>query len=127
LVNFQQMLLDITQPKHAANGAPQLDRRGEPLLEAGPNARETAIQTLTAGPVPRVRPFDHKPTAALFAGEAHAFPYRFALDVSGVPKLVRVRLLFRASPPYFLRALGVPALVGGLEVNEMARLELPVQ
>jgi hypothetical protein len=72
-----------------------------------------------------VRPFDRKPTTALAAGEAHAFPYSFAL-AGGVPKVVRIRLLFRASPPYFLRALGVAALVDGLEVSEMGKLEAPI-
>jgi hypothetical protein len=37
-----------------------------------------------------------------------------------------VRLMFRASAPYFLRALGVEPLVAALEVSEMARLEAPV-
>jgi hypothetical protein len=123
LVNFQQMLLDNSEPKHGANGEALLDRRGEPLLQRAVNGQETAIQTLNAGPVPRVRPFDHQPTTALAAGESHRFPYTFALAAGSVPKTLRVRLLFRASPPYFLRALGVPALVDGLEVNEMAHLE----
>ncbi|MEO6603124.1 MAG: multiheme c-type cytochrome, partial [Polyangiaceae bacterium] len=74
LVNFQQLLLDETVPKHDANGALVLDRRGEPLLERGPNGRESVVQTLNSGAVPRVRPFDHKPTTALAPGESHAFP-----------------------------------------------------
>ncbi len=97
------------------------------MLERSATGKESAIQTLTAGPVPRVRPFDQKPTTALAAGESHAFPYRFSIGSGGAPKTLRARLLFRASPPYFLRALGVPALVDGLEVNEMARLELTLQ
>jgi hypothetical protein len=76
--------------------------------------------------VSRVRPFDHKPTAALGPGESHAFPYSFPISAGGVPKTLRARLLFRASPPYFLRALGLPALVDGLEVNEMAHLEVGI-
>jgi hypothetical protein len=127
LVNFQQMLLDNTQTKHAPDGSPALDRRGEPLLEGAPGAVETAIQHLTSGAVPRVRPFDHKSTTALAAGEAHAFPYSFALSSGVVPKSVRVRLMFRSSPPYFLRALGVAGLVESLEVSEMARLDAPLQ
>jgi hypothetical protein len=127
LVNFQQLLLDATQPKRAATGAALLDRRGEALLEAAPNGRETVIQTLSAGATPRVRPFDHQPTAALAPGEAHAFPYSFALGAGSAPNAVRVRLLFRSSPAYFLRALGVGALVDGLEVTEMARLDVPLQ
>ena len=126
LVNFQQMLIDETQPKHAANGAVVLDRRGEPQLEPTLNGKETVIQTLTAGPVPRVRPFTQQPTAVLAPGEAHAFPYSFPIDAAAPPKTVRVRLLFRSSPPYFLRALGVATLVDSLEVNEVARLEVPI-
>ena len=126
LVNFQQMLIDNTLPTHDASGALVVDRRGEALLERAPNSQETVLQTLTAGAIPRVRPFDHKPTAALAAGESHAFPYSFSLGASGVPKTLRARLLFRASPPYFLRALGVGTLVDGLEVSEMAKLEIPL-
>jgi Cytochrome c554 and c-prime len=126
LVNFQQMLVDFAVTKQGPNGAPVLDRRGEPLLDRAPNAREVVIQHLTSGAIPRIRPFDHQPTAALAAGESHAFPYSFALD-SGAVKSVRVRLMFRSSPPYFLRALGVENLVDSLEVSEMARLEVPIQ
>jgi hypothetical protein len=126
LVNFQQMLFDFTEPKHDASGALVLDRRGEPLLERAPNGRESVIQYLTAGAVPRVRPFDHKPTAALFAGESHDFPYRFPVSSGTLAKSVRIRLMFRSSPPYFLRALGVATLVDNLELSEMARLEVPV-
>ena len=52
------------------------------------------------------------------------------------PQRVRVRLLFRATPPYFLRALAksqTPAdgpnlngFVGNLEINEMARVETDI-
>ncbi|MEI9951506.1 MAG: hypothetical protein WDO74_21640 [Pseudomonadota bacterium] len=124
LVNFQQMLVDNAQPKRAPNGAPLLDTRGEALLQGAPGARETAIQTLTAGATPRVRPFDKKPTTPLAAGEAHAFPYAFPQSAGRSVKTLRVRLLFRASPPYFLRALGVANLTPSLEVSEMARLEV---
>jgi len=127
LVNFQQMLLDVTEPKIAADGTPVLDRRGEPLLQRGPNGREAVIQHLTAGAVPRVRPFDHQPTLALAAGETHAFPYAFTFDPAATPKALRVRLLFRASPPYFLRALNVSQFVENLEVAEMARVDLALQ
>jgi hypothetical protein len=126
LVNFQQMLLDVTVPKHTVGGGPALDRRGEPLLERPPGAVETAIQHLASGAVPRIRPFDHQPTTALFAGEAHAFPYAFALS-GALPQSVRIRLLFRSNPPYFLRALGVANLEGGLEIAEMARLDVPLR
>ncbi|HET7540891.1 MAG TPA: multiheme c-type cytochrome [Polyangiaceae bacterium] len=126
LVNFQQMLVDNAQPKRGPNGAPLLDSRGEALLEGAPGARETAIQTLGAGPTPRIRPFDKKPTAPLAAGSANTFPYSFARNPSNAVKSLRVRLMFRASPPYFLRALGVPSLAENLELTEMARLEVPL-
>lgn len=121
LVNFQQMLVDRAQPKHDASGTLLVDRRNEALLERAPGAKETAIQTLDAGPIPRLRPVDRKPTPPLFAGESNTFPYAFPIPAGA--KALRVRLLFRASPPYFLRALGVPQLVSGLEVSEMARVE----
>jgi hypothetical protein len=124
LVNFQQMLVDNAQPKRGPDGAAVLDTRGEALLEGAPGARETAIQTLTAGATPRIRPFDKKPTSALAAGEAHAFPYRFQLSPGSVVTTVRVRLMFRASPPYFLRALGVANLTQSLELTEIARLQV---
>ncbi|MEO8900466.1 MAG: multiheme c-type cytochrome [Polyangiaceae bacterium] len=126
LVNFQQLLLDVAEPKHAADGSAVVDRRNEPLLERAPGAVETAIQYLTSGAIPRVRPFDHKPTAPLFAGEAHNFPYVFALG-GAAPKSVRIRLMFRSSPPYFLRALGVGTLSSGLEITEMARLNVALE
>jgi hypothetical protein len=125
LVNFQQMLVDNAQAKQGPNGAPLLDTRGEALLEGAPGAVESAIQTLNAGPTPRVRPFDKKPTLPLAAGEAHAFPYTLQHSPGSVVKTLRVRLMFRASPPYFLRALGVGNLADHLEISEMARLEVP--
>jgi len=124
LVNFQQMLVDNAQIKRAANGTPLVDNRGEPLLEPAPGALETAIQTLNAGPTPRVRPFDKKPTTTIVPGEAHAFPYVLALNPGSIVKTLRVRLMFRASPPYFLRALGVGNLAENLELTEMARVDV---
>jgi hypothetical protein len=126
LVNFQQMLVDNAQPKQGTSGTPLVDTRGEALLEGAPGARETAIQTLTAGATPRIRPFDNKPTAPLAAGEAHVFPYAFRQSPGSASKKLRVRLMFRASPPYFLRALGVGNLAEALEISEMARLEVPI-
>ena len=124
MVNFQQMLVDKVQPKLGGNGTPLLDSRGEALLEGAPGALETAIQTLTAGPTPRVRPFDKRPTVPLAAGEASVFPYAFSLNPGSAVKTVRVRLMFRASPPYFLRALGVGNLAESLEITEIARFEV---
>jgi hypothetical protein len=124
LVNFQQMLVDSAQPKQGPNGAPLLDTRGEALLEGAPGARESAIQTLSAGSTPRVRPFDKKPTAPLAAGEVQAFSYAFQQRPGAAVAKLRVRLMFRATPPYLLRALGVGNLAQSLELSEMARLEV---
>ena len=66
-------------------------------------------------------------------------PYALDVPSSSVPARVRARLLFRALPPYFVRALAksqtpqdgpnLDALVQNLEINEMARVEatLPVR
>jgi hypothetical protein len=66
-------------------------------------------------------------------GEQRSFPYRFELPAGSRATRVRVRLLFRSVPPYFLRALAktqtptdgtsLSALVPNLEINEMARVE----
>ncbi|HXK16911.1 MAG TPA: hypothetical protein VNG33_03885, partial [Polyangiaceae bacterium] len=133
LVNFQQMLLDKVELLRDSNGVVALDLRGEPKLRAAPGAKEAIVQFLTGGPVPRVRPSTGKPTPALAAGEQRSFPYSFALPSGSGAERVRVRLLFRADPPYFLRALSksqtagdgqnVSALVSNLEISEMSRVE----
>lgn len=136
LVNLQQMLLDKIELLRDVNGVVQLDLRNQPKLRAAPGAKEAIVQFLTGGPVPRVRPSTGKPTPPLIVGEQRAFPYVFELPPGAAAERLRVRLLFRAVPPYFLRALAktqTPAdgpslngLVGNLEINEMARLEAPL-
>ena len=63
------------------------------------------MQFLTGGPVPRVRPSTGKPNPPLIVGEQRSFPYSFDVPPGSGAQRVRVRLLFRAVPPYFLRAL----------------------
>ena len=133
LVSFQQMLLDKIELFRDANGVVQLDLRNQPKLRAAPGSKEAVVQFLTGGPVPRVRPSTGKPTPPLIVGEQRAFPYAFDLPAGTTPARLRVRLLFRAVPPYFLRALAktqaagdgasLEGLVPNLEINEMARLE----
>ncbi len=133
LVSFQQMLMDKIELLRDANGVVQLDLRNEPKLRAAPGSKEAIVQFLTGGPVPRVRPSTGKPTPPLIVGEQRAFPYAFDLPSGSGAERLRVRLLFRAVPPYFLRALAktqTPAdgqnlngVVGNLEINEMARVE----
>jgi hypothetical protein len=131
LVSFQQMLVDKIELLRDAAGTVQLDPRGEPKLRRAPGSKEAIVQFLTGGPVPRVRPSTGKPTPPLLIGEQRSFPYSF--DLPRAAARLRVRLLFRAMPPYFMRALGkaqIPAdgpkldgFLGNLEINEMARLE----
>lgn len=133
LVSFQQMLLDKVELLRDGNGVVQLDLRNQPKLRAAPGSREAIVQFLTGGPVPRVRPSTGKPTPPLITGEQRTFPYAFDLPSGTGAQRLRVRLLFRAVPPYFLRALAqtqTPAdgpslngLIGNLEINEMARVE----
>jgi len=133
LVSFQQMLLDRVELLRDDSGVVQLDLRSQPKLRAAPGAKEAIVQFLTGGPVPRVRPSTGKPTPPLVAGEQRSFPYAFALPSGAGAERVRVRLLFRADPPYFLRALAksqtpsdgqnLNALVANLEISEMSRVE----
>ena len=136
LVSFQQMLMDKIELLRDPNGVVQLDLRSEPKLRPAPGSKEAIVQFLTSGPVPRVRPSTGKPTPPLIVGEQRAFPYTFELRAAAAADKLRVRLLFRAVPPYFLRALAktqTPAdgpnlngVVQNLEINEMARLEAPL-
>ena len=136
LVTFQQMLMDKVELLRDANGVVQLDLRREPKLRAAPGAKEAVVQFLTGGPVPRVRPSTGKPNPPLIVGEQRSFPYSFDVPAASGAQRVRIRLLFRAVPPYFLRALAktqtasdgpsLNGVVGNLEINEMARLEAPL-
>ncbi len=136
LVSFQQMLRDMIELARDAAGTVQLDARGEPKLRPAPGSREAVVQFLTGGAVPRVRPATGKPTPPLVVGEQRSFPYSFDLPAGASASRVVVRLLFRALPPYFMRALtktqapgdGPPlsGFLGNLEINEMARVDVAV-
>jgi hypothetical protein len=136
LVTFQQMLVDKVELVRDGNGVVQLDLRNQPKLKPAPGAKEAVVQFLTAGPVPRVRPSTGKLNPPLIVGEQRSFPYTFDLPAGANAARVRVRLLFRATPPYFLRALAktqtasdgpnLSSVVANLEINEMARLEAPL-
>jgi hypothetical protein len=127
------MLVDQIELLRDPSGTVQLDLRGEPRLKRAVGSKEAIVQSLTGGPVPRVRPSTGKPTAPLIVGEERSFPYSFDLPGAASPERVRVRLLFRAVPPYFLRALAksqtaadgpnLNGFLGNLEINEMARVE----
>ncbi len=133
LVSFQQMLVDKIELLRDKAGTVQLDPRGQAKLRAAPGSKEAIVQFLTGGPVPRVRPSTGKPTPPLAVGEQRSFPYSFELPSGSGAQRVVVRLLFRALPPYFMRALSasqtpgdgqkLSGLVGNLEINEMARVQ----
>lgn len=139
LVNFQQQLLDKIELLRDASGKTLLDLRQQPRLRAAPGSKEVVVQYLTGGPVSRVRPSTGQPTPPLSVGERRSFPYVFDVPAGSGAQRLRARLLFRAVPPYFLRALGktqTPAdgpsltpLVQNLEINEMSRVEavLPIR
>jgi len=138
LVSFQQMLMDKVELLRDASGVVQLDLRKEPKLRPAPGSKEAIVQFLTGGAVPRLRPSTGKPTPPLIVGEQRAFAYSFDVPSNSGAQRVRARLLFRAVPPYFLRALAktqtasdgarLDTMIPNLEVNEMARAEaaLPV-
>lgn len=133
LVSFQQQLFDKIELLRDASGNVALDLRGQPRLRAAPGASEAVVQHLTGGPAARIRPSTGKPTPPLIVGELRTFPYVFDVAPSSGAQRIRARLLFRAVPPYFLRALAktqtaedgqnLEALVPNLEINEMARVE----
>jgi hypothetical protein len=132
LVTFQQRLLDRVQPAHDSSGVPRKDARGEAVLEAAPGADEAVVQHVTSGPVARVRASDQRPIPPLFPGESRSFDYLLEAPAQLKPARVEARLLFRAVPPYFLRAMAaqqqpadgarVDTFVQNLEVIEMARV-----
>ncbi|MFZ5895628.1 MAG: multiheme c-type cytochrome [Myxococcota bacterium] len=132
LVNLQQRLLDRVEIAKDAAGTQLRDIRGEFVLSAAAGADEVVVQHVTSGPVARVRPFDNQRLTPLFPGETRNFNYSFGVAGSARPLRTEVRVLFRAVPPYFLRALAsqqterdgprLDTLVGNIEVVEVARL-----
>ncbi len=128
LVNFQQMLVDEVEIARDASGAILKGPRGENLLARAPGSEEAIIQHLTGGPVPRRRAATGELVAPLPFGSAATFTYGFAPGAQ--VQRVAVRLLFRAVPPYFMRALdkaqpdvGLARYIDAIEVNEATRTE----
>jgi len=131
LVNLQQRLLDRVEIAKDKAGTPLVDARGQPVLAAASGADEVVVQHLTGGAVARVRPADGKSATPLLPGESRRFDYAFPLATATRPARVQARLLFRAVPPYFLRALAsqqgpsdgprVDGWLPNVEVVEMAQ------
>ncbi|HEY6557095.1 MAG TPA: multiheme c-type cytochrome [Polyangiaceae bacterium] len=131
LVNLQQQLVDRVEAQRDEQGAPVLDERQQVKLKKAEGAQEVVLQYLDGGPVARVRPFDKRPLTPLVPGETRAFAYRFAASAGSLAGgALKVRLLFRAVPPYMVRALAraqpagetpqLAPLIGNLSVHEMA-------
>src|SRR5690606_27230899 len=130
------ILLDRIEPAKAADGRIELDALGQARLAPAAGAREAFLQHFSGGAVARTRGFDKKPMPPLDPGEERSFAYRFELgSQSEAVREIRVRLLFRALAPYFLRALGkgqaanerpVAPLVENLRIDELAQVSAPV-
>jgi hypothetical protein len=135
LVNLQQRLVDRIEVRKDRSGNVVRDARGEATLSAAPGADEVVVQHFTSGPVPRTRPSDGALMSPLFPGESRRFEYVFSTTSKAAAR-VEARLLFRAVPPYFLRALSSQQLpedgerletfVQNLEVLEMAQAKARV-
>ena len=129
LVNFQQKLVDSVTPLTDASGAAVLDDFGQPKLKGTDGAKEVALQHISGGPVPRRRPHAGELMTTLRAGDSATYRYRISVKSAGSVEL-GVRLLFRATAPYFIRALAkgeapdsaarLNALVENLQIEEMA-------
>jgi hypothetical protein len=129
LTNLQQQLVDRVEAQRDEAGAVILDERQQVKLRKAEGGREVVIQYLDGGPVARVRPSDKRPLTPLAPGESRNFAYRFATGVTS-GGVLKVRLLFRAVPPYMVRALAkaqpkaetpqLAPLIGNVAVHEMA-------
>ncbi|HMJ15068.1 MAG TPA: hypothetical protein VK524_26825, partial [Polyangiaceae bacterium] len=137
LVNLQQQLVDRVEAQLDAQGQALLDERQQVKLKRAETGREVVLQYLDGGPIARVRPFDKQALSPLAPGETRAFAYRFAVNAGTLAGgRLKVRLLFRAVPPYMVRALGkaqapaetprLDSLVGNIVIHEMASLEQPL-
>jgi hypothetical protein len=137
LVNFQRKLVNHFEIAKDKDGQPVVNDKGEPKLIQAENGHEDFLQRLSVGVVDRVRPSDHQALAALRPGETRTFHYAAQLPARPSGDVtVTVRLLFRSSPPYFLRAMAehqppaeaprLAPLIGGLQIVEMGSVKQSV-
>ncbi|HET9932271.1 MAG TPA: multiheme c-type cytochrome [Polyangiaceae bacterium] len=132
LVNLQQRLVERIEVDKDASGNARRDARGQAVLAAAANADEVVVQHVTSGAVARLRPFDGQRMPPLDPGSARQFAYTFVLPAGVRAARIEARLLFRAVPPYFLRALAnqqssgdgarLDTWLGNLEIVEMTRV-----
>jgi hypothetical protein len=131
LVNFQQKLIERIDVVRDAAGAPLL-KNGQRQVIASEGARESVLQRIKGGAVPRVRPIDQQKLTPIPPRESRSFDYAMPNGV----KTVTVRLLFRIFPPYFLRGLAkgqekgekprIKPLIKNLRVERMAKKTIEV-
>jgi hypothetical protein len=129
LVTFQQKLVSIAG--FQADGSDPFDPAG--LTKAFQIGNETWLQYLHGGVVARQRTFDGTQQAALKVFEQRELHYDVPVGNAGRVH-VSARLLFRALPPYFLRALAsqqpasetpqIAPLIGNLDTIVMATDEV---
>jgi hypothetical protein len=134
LVNFQRKLVNRFDIARDKDGQPIVNDKGEPKLVQADDAHEDFLQHLSAGVVDRVRPSDRQALAALRPRETRSFRYVVPVPARlAGPIAISVRLLFRSSPPYFLRAMGdhqppaerprLTPLIGNLLIVEMGAVK----
>jgi hypothetical protein len=128
LASFQQKLVDKIVPK-IADGVQQRNALGELIPAASDSADEVFLQHPTGGAVSRARAGESNGLAPLAPGAKRSVTYTLPVETLDAQRLVTARLLFRALPPYFVRALmnGHPSretALSGLEVIEMARADV---
>ncbi len=130
LVLIQQRLVDHVQVARDKEGGKLKDARGDFVLEATDQAKETSLQYLTGGVVARKRPADGQKLSTIAPGETRTFVYKVPLPGHVVGQVTAsVRLLFRNLPPYMLRDLDahqgpgetrLGGLIKNLQILEMA-------
>jgi hypothetical protein len=136
-VNFQRKLVNHFEIAKDKDGLPIVNDKGEPKLVQADNGHEDFLQHLTVGVVDRVRPSDRQALSSLRPGETRTFRYTAPLPARPGPDItIAVRLLFRSSPPYFLRAMAehqppnerprLAPLIGGLQIVEMGAVKQTV-
>lgn len=128
LVSFQQKLVNAVELARDSLGNVVKDQLGQPLIKETAGSREVLLQLLPGGVVARKRPVDGTTLGLLRPFEKRTFAYTLATN-GATARRVAVRLLFRNTPPYFVKGLAaeepqdVPqldTLVNNLEVIEMA-------
>jgi hypothetical protein len=103
LVNFQQKLVDLIAD-------------GGGVAVQDPNGREATLQFLDGGAVPRKRPSDGQTLNTIPFQDIRSFNYSLEIAPQNDQISVKVRLLYRNLPPYFVRTLANNSAGGSSEL-----------